>query len=226
MVKVARDRLGAIRKQYDRPRWNNGRKNNRNGDRNGFGRGRGGGGGRGFNDSREPRENGGEEGSYHQGGEFDDLPREYDRPRRPQQLPQQNGGRWKGNAGGGRFRNGRQGQKPDQEQRNEPQMNGVNHNQSNGFKPTEVKERKPNGYQRNRARQEKLEAKIISKCSQREKLIRELDTLSEESYKDSTLIMQLLRDNLTLWTSDMQGDGDGGEQREQVVQDVEDQDVS
>ncbi|ESO12112.1 hypothetical protein HELRODRAFT_153934 [Helobdella robusta] len=38
--------------------------------------------------------------------------------------------------------------------------------------------------------------------------IAELDTLSEESYKDSTLIMQLLRDNLTLWTSDMQGDED------------------
>jgi 14-3-3 protein epsilon len=36
--------------------------------------------------------------------------------------------------------------------------------------------------------------------------IAELDTLSEDSYKDSTLIMQLLRDNLTLWTSDMQGD--------------------
>ena len=36
--------------------------------------------------------------------------------------------------------------------------------------------------------------------------IAELDTLSEESYKDSTLIMQLLRDNLTLWTSDMEGD--------------------
>ena len=34
--------------------------------------------------------------------------------------------------------------------------------------------------------------------------IAELDTLSEESYKDSTLIMQLLRDNLTLWTSDME----------------------
>eukprot|EP00301_Raphidiophrys_heterophryoidea_P016333 c25898_g1_i1.p1 GENE.c25898_g1_i1~~c25898_g1_i1.p1 ORF type:complete len:261 (-),score=75.31 c25898_g1_i1:250-999(-) len=32
--------------------------------------------------------------------------------------------------------------------------------------------------------------------------IAELDMLSEESYKDSTLIMQLLRDNLTLWTSD------------------------
>ena len=38
--------------------------------------------------------------------------------------------------------------------------------------------------------------------------IAELDTLSEESYKDSTLIMQLLRDNLTLWTSDMQGEGE------------------
>ena len=36
--------------------------------------------------------------------------------------------------------------------------------------------------------------------------IAELDTLSEESYKDSTLIMQLLRDNLTLWTSDMQAE--------------------
>lgn len=38
--------------------------------------------------------------------------------------------------------------------------------------------------------------------------IAELDTLSEESYKDSTLIMQLLRDNLTLWTSDLQDEGD------------------
>ncbi|XP_030634505.1 carboxypeptidase D isoform X1 [Chanos chanos] len=36
--------------------------------------------------------------------------------------------------------------------------------------------------------------------------IAELDTLSEESYKDSTLIMQLLRDNLTLWTSDITAD--------------------
>ncbi|XP_063934989.1 14-3-3-like protein isoform X2 [Daucus carota subsp. sativus] len=37
----------------------------------------------------------------------------------------------------------------------------------------------------------------------------ELDTLSEESYKDSTLIMQLLRDNLILWTSDLPEDGGG-----------------
>jgi len=38
--------------------------------------------------------------------------------------------------------------------------------------------------------------------------IAELDSLSEESYKDSTLIMQLLRDNLTLWTSDEAGEED------------------
>ena len=35
--------------------------------------------------------------------------------------------------------------------------------------------------------------------------IAELDNLQEDSYKDSTLIMQLLRDNLTLWTSDQEG---------------------
>ncbi|XP_058489398.1 tyrosine 3-monooxygenase/tryptophan 5-monooxygenase activation protein, epsilon polypeptide 1 [Solea solea] len=40
--------------------------------------------------------------------------------------------------------------------------------------------------------------------------IAKLDTLSEDSYKDSTLILQLLRDNLTLWASDAQGDGDEG----------------
>ncbi|XP_040900467.1 14-3-3 protein zeta-like [Toxotes jaculatrix] len=42
--------------------------------------------------------------------------------------------------------------------------------------------------------------------------IAELDTLSEDSYKDSTLIMQLLRDNLTLWTSDNQGEGEDTEE--------------
>lgn len=50
--------------------------------------------------------------------------------------------------------------------------------------------------------------------------------MSEESYKDSTLIMQLLRDNLTLWTSDMQGDGEGEAEQKEQAQDVEDQDVS
>ncbi|XWS44561.1 hypothetical protein CRYUN_Cryun15aG0056900 [Craigia yunnanensis] len=38
--------------------------------------------------------------------------------------------------------------------------------------------------------------------------IAELDTLNEDSYKDSTLIMQLLRDNLTLWTSDIPEEGE------------------
>lgn len=50
--------------------------------------------------------------------------------------------------------------------------------------------------------------------------IAELDTLSEESYKDSTLIMQLLRDNLTLWTSDMHGDE---EQNKEPLQDAEEE---
>jgi 14-3-3 protein epsilon len=48
--------------------------------------------------------------------------------------------------------------------------------------------------------------------------IAELDTLSEESYKDSTLIMQLLRDNLTLWTSD---DAAGQDNDGTAVEDLE-----
>lgn len=49
--------------------------------------------------------------------------------------------------------------------------------------------------------------------------IADLDTLNEDSYKDSTLIMQLLRDNLTLWTSDEKNDED-----DLKVQDVDDGD--
>lgn len=48
--------------------------------------------------------------------------------------------------------------------------------------------------------------------------IAELDQLSEESYKDSTLIMQLLRDNLTLWT---QGAGDVDEGGDIQMNDVD-----
>ena len=33
--------------------------------------------------------------------------------------------------------------------------------------------------------------------------IADLDTLEEDEYRDSATIMQLLRDNLTLWTSDL-----------------------
>jgi 14-3-3 protein epsilon len=41
-----------------------------------------------------------------------------------------------------------------------------------------------------------------------EDAISELDNVSEDTYKDSTLIMQLLRDNLTLWTSDSTAEQD------------------
>jgi len=40
-----------------------------------------------------------------------------------------------------------------------------------------------------------------------EDAIAELDNVAEDTYKDSTLIMQLLRDNLTLWTSDQEEGG-------------------
>jgi 14-3-3 protein epsilon len=54
--------------------------------------------------------------------------------------------------------------------------------------------------------------------------IAELDSLSEESYRDSTLIMQLLRDNLTLWTSSDNGEaepaaaGDAPKEAEKAVE--------
>lgn len=35
----------------------------------------------------------------------------------------------------------------------------------------------------------------------------DLDKSNESQYKESTLILQLLRDNLTLWTSEMQEEG-------------------
>ncbi|VDM07522.1 unnamed protein product [Wuchereria bancrofti] len=44
-----------------------------------------------------------------------------------------------------------------------------------------------------------------------------MDTLNEDSYKDSTLIMQLLRDNLTLWTSDAGVDDQEGNEQTVVV---------
>ncbi|KAL3308806.1 hypothetical protein Ciccas_012655 [Cichlidogyrus casuarinus] len=36
--------------------------------------------------------------------------------------------------------------------------------------------------------------------------VSQIDTMSEELYKDSTLILQLLKDNLSLWTADEQQD--------------------
>ncbi|KAG8052982.1 hypothetical protein GUJ93_ZPchr0001g32787 [Zizania palustris] len=43
--------------------------------------------------------------------------------------------------------------------------------------------------------------------------VSELDSLSEESYKDSTMIMQLLRDNLSLWNSDLADDPEDFKER-------------
>jgi 14-3-3 protein epsilon len=40
--------------------------------------------------------------------------------------------------------------------------------------------------------------------------ISDLDNVEDEDYKDATLIMQLLRDNLTLWTSELIEE-DGGQ---------------
>lgn len=41
-----------------------------------------------------------------------------------------------------------------------------------------------------------------------EQAVEELDDLSQETYKDSTLILQLLKDNLSLWTSEEQDEED------------------
>lgn len=52
--------------------------------------------------------------------------------------------------------------------------------------------------------------------------ISKLDKLEEADYKDSTLIMQLLRDNLTLWTSAENNDEDNGV----TVEDLSDEDAN
>jgi len=39
--------------------------------------------------------------------------------------------------------------------------------------------------------------------------IADIEHLDEEQYKDSTTIMQLIRDNLTLWTSELQDEAEG-----------------
>ena len=36
--------------------------------------------------------------------------------------------------------------------------------------------------------------------------IADLDNVDDDFYKDATLIMQLLRDNLTLWTEEVEAD--------------------
>ena len=46
--------------------------------------------------------------------------------------------------------------------------------------------------------------------------IAELEGLDDDEYKDSATIMQLLRDNLTLWTTDAQDAGGEGEEVEDL----------
>jgi 14-3-3 protein epsilon len=42
--------------------------------------------------------------------------------------------------------------------------------------------------------------------------ISDIEQLDEDVYKDATTIMQLIRDNLTLWTSELsQNQNDGGD---------------
>ena len=38
--------------------------------------------------------------------------------------------------------------------------------------------------------------------------IADIDQIEEDQYKDATTIMQLIRDNLTLWTSELEEDGE------------------
>lgn len=51
-----------------------------------------------------------------------------------------------------------------------------------------------------------------------DKAVDELDELEEDSYKDATLIMQLLRDNLTLWTSDENNLDPPGDDDEMIME--------
>ena len=44
--------------------------------------------------------------------------------------------------------------------------------------------------------------------------IADLDNVEDEFYKDTTLIMQLLRDNLTLWTEEVEPSEQPGDEDE------------
>jgi len=48
--------------------------------------------------------------------------------------------------------------------------------------------------------------------------IADIEHIEEDQYKDATTIMQLVRDNLTLWTSELQNDDDAADG--QVVENI------
>jgi 14-3-3 protein epsilon len=52
--------------------------------------------------------------------------------------------------------------------------------------------------------------------------IADLEGLDDEQYKDSATIMQLLRDNLTLWTADTQEEEGAPKEKEKEKEDVQD----
>ncbi|XP_055641833.1 protein shuttle craft [Toxorhynchites rutilus septentrionalis] len=179
---------GAVRRQYDGSKWNNGRRNNRNGVRNGFGRNRE----SNLNTFRDRRE-GDDEGRFYEGSNYSDR-RDLGNGFRPHQQnrPFQQNGRWKPHSGN-RYGGGRNGRDQRQEQDN---YNGQFNTNREVHKEIEMKERRPNVYQRNRARLDKLEARILSKCSQREKLTREL----ESSKLECLVCCELVRPAQPIWS--------------------------
>ena len=55
---------------------------------------------------------------------------------------------------------------------------------------------------------EKSKATVLARNAF-DQAVGQIDTLSEDCYKDTTLIMQLLRDNLSVWTAELQGEEEG-----------------
>lgn len=173
---------GAVKKQYEGPKWNNGRRNTRNG----FSRGRG-------RNSGDYRNYGDKESRYYNNDERE-RPRKFQQQTYNMPAPQYHqNGRWRGNTENSRFRNV-------QTPRYDPQLETSNSQNYFRDNPREVetKERKVNnGYQkRNKIRQEKLEEKITSKCSQREKLTRELDS----SKLECLVCCEIVRPNQFIWS--------------------------
>ncbi|XP_055592893.1 protein shuttle craft [Uranotaenia lowii] len=197
---------GAVRKQHSNgPRWGkNSRRNNRNGNQSDFMRNN--------NDHQFNSFRNGNNGEGRYSEDNNNYFRDRDEERRPQQQherrPQQqqygNGAKRNNWNKPDRRRPPPPGQNrgrysPQNDDRRMPESNNGDAQNHNNEKSNPPKERKPNNSynkNRNRARQEKLEAKIISKCSQREKLIRELDS----SKLECLVCCDLVRPTQSIWS--------------------------